>query len=550
MAVTTATIKSDGKVMNPAFELLSIDVTREFNKIPIAELKLIDGDVSKKEFRILDGDFFEPGKKIEISLKYEGRPDTEEMVFAGVVVNQGLELNRSGTTMMVEISDESVKMTSLRNNALYTGKKDSEIIKKLVEQNKLKVGSFADTKLPHEQMIQYYASDWDFVLSRAEANGQLVVANDGEVSTVRPEVSSPSLVLELGKDTIYDFDFQVNGLNQYQNVESIGWDVAKQALTKASKGKEYQIQQGNFNIKTIAEAVGGEKATLVHPVSLHPAELKAWADAQVLKSRLSLLRGWIKIPGTSKLKVGQTIEIKGVSQRFAGKNIISGLRHQVTVSDWVTLVQIGMDADWFMSQSKVVDTQAAGLLPGVNGLQVGLVVAHEKDPLNEFRVRVNIPAFDRSKGTIWARLASVDAGAERGVFFRPEIGDEVVVGFLNDDPRQAIVLGAVHSSAHQPPLAPTAKNGQKGIVTKLKYQLLFDEENETISLATSAQNHILIDEKNGMVLIEDAHGNRVEMSKEGVTMDSAKDFTITTKGDFEIAAKGNVTIGGKKVDLI
>lgn len=550
MAVTTATIKSGGKVMNPDFELLSIDVTKEFNKIPTAELKLIDGDVAKKEFRILDGDFFEPGKKIEIVLKYEGSPDKETRVFAGIVVNQGLEMNRSGTTLMVELCDEAVKMTSLRNNTLFTDKKDSEIIKKLVTEHKLDIGSFADTKLPHDQMVQYYASDWDFVLSRAEANGHLVKVSDGEISTVQPDLTPPALVLELGKDLIYDFDFQVNGLNQFKKVEAVGWDVAKQKLTTASKGKEFDVAQGNFNISNIAEAVGGETATFVHPVALHPAELKAWADAQVIKSRLSLLRGWIKIPGTGKVEVGQTIDIKGVSKRFTGRNIISGVRHQVTASDWVTHIQIGMDTSWFLPKPRRMDTQAAGLLPGVNGLQVGLVVGHEKDPLNEFRVKVNIPAFDNQKGIVWARLTSLDAGAERGVFFRPEIGDEVIVGFLNDDPRQAIVLGSVHSSANKPPLSVTAQNGQKGIITKQKYQLLFDEENETISLSTSAKNTILIDEKNGTVSLEDANGNLVELSKSGVTIECAKDLKITTKGDFEIAAKGNVTIGGKKVDLI
>lgn len=550
MAVTTATIKSNGKVMHPGYELLSIDVSKEFNKIPVAELRLIDGNVAKGEFEILDSDFFEPGKEIEIALKYEGEAAKEEKVFSGIVVNQGLELNSFGTTLMVEMMDASVKMTSVRNNALFTGKKDSEIIKTLVEKNKLKAGEMADTKLPHDEMVQYYATDWDFILSRAEANGKLVMANDGEVSVIAPAVEAPKLELELGRDNIYDFDLQLNGLNQYEKVEAVGWDMAKQKLTKPSKGKEYKVAQGNYKIPALAKAVGGEQATFLHPVSLHPAELKAWSDAQVIKSRLSLLRGWIKIPGEAKVKVGQTIEIKGVSKRFSGKNIISGVRHQVTTTNWVTHLQIGMNADWFGSQVKVVDTQAAGLLPGINGLQVGVVVAHEKDPQNEFRVRVHVPAFDPQKGTVWARLTSSDAGLDRGFYFRPEVGDEVVVGFLNDDPRQAIVLGSVHSSANKPPFSPTAENSQKGIVTKEGYRLLFDEKDKTITLSTSEKNILVIDEKKGLISMKDANGNRLEMSDEGITLESAKDFTITSKGDFEIEAKGNVKIGGKKVDLI
>lgn len=550
MAVTTAMIKSNGKVMHPGYQLLSIDVSKEFNKIPVAELRLIDGDIAKGEFEILDGDFFEPGKEIEIALKYEGEPANEETVFTGVVVNQGLELNGFGTTLVVEMSDAAVKMTSVRKNALFTGKKDSEIIRSLVDLNKLKAGIIADTKLPHAEMVQYYATDWDFILSRAEANGKLVMANDGEVSILEPKVESPKLELELGRDNIYDFDLQVNCLKQLEKVDSIAWDLAKQKLTKASKGKEYKVEQGNFDIAKLAKAVGGEQATFVHPVPLHPAELKAWADAEVIKSRLALLRGWIKIPGEPKVKVGQTIEIKGVSMRFSGKNIISGVRHQVTTTNWVTHLQIGISADGFRSQTNVVDRQAAGLLPGVNGLQVGVVVAHEDDPHKEFRVRVHVPAFDAEKGTVWARMTAGDAGLDRGIFFRPEVGDEVVIGFLNDDPRQAIVLGAMHSSANKPPIEPTAQNSQKGILTKKGYRILFDEEKETITLSTTDQNKICIDEQKKLVSVQDANGNLVEMSDKGIVIESAKDLVISSEGNFEIQAKGNVKIGGKKVDLI
>ncbi|MEM0999913.1 MAG: type VI secretion system tip protein VgrG [Bacteroidota bacterium] len=550
MPLVTATIKSDEIVMNPNFELLSIDISKEFNKIPVAELKLIEGDIARNEFTILDGGFFAPGKQVEIALKYQDDSAEEEVVFVGVVVHQGLELNRTGTTLLVEMNDAAVKMTAVRNNALFADKKDSAIIQELVQQNGLTAGIIAGTPLAHAQMVQYYASDWDFCISRAEANGHLLIADDGKISTQEPKIGAPVLQLELGRDHIFDFDLQVNGRDQLGAVESVAWDIAKQALTKPHQGEEFKLAQGDHNLDQITKVVGGEKATLVHPVALHPTELKSWADAQVVKSRLSLVRGTLQIPGTVKVKVGQTIEIKGVSERFTGKNIVSGVRHQITATGWVTSLQLGMDANWFSARTRVVDTQAAGLLPGVNGLQIGRVVAQEKDPNHEFRLKVDIPAFDRQKGAVWARLTSLDAGAERGVFFRPEVGDEVVMGFLNDDPRQAIVLGSLHSSANPPPVTPTPENGVKGLFTRKQYQLQFDEENETITLSTSAKNRIAIDEKAGCISIQDAHGNVVEMGPDGLLLDCAQDCTIKTKGDFSLDAKGNVKIAGKKVDLI
>jgi len=550
MPITTSIIKSNGTIMPATYDLLSIDVSKEFNKVPMAELKLADGNVAKGEFEILDDTFFEPGKEIEINLKWEGRPQDGETVFSGIVVNQGIELNQLGTLLTVELNDLAVKMTTTRKNGLFVNKTDDEIIRELLGKSKLKVGKIAPTKLPHAEMVQYYASDWDFILSRTEANGHLLLVDDGTVSTVEPVLAAPALSLELGRDDIYDFDLQVNGRGQLEKVESLGWDIAKQKLTKPAKGKDLVLKQGNLKTKDVAKAVGGEEATLLHPVAVHPEELKAWASAQVVKSRLSMLKGWIRIPGDPRLKVGETIEIKGVGERLSGKNIITGVRQEVNSHSWVTHLQIGMNADWLADQPNVVDRKAAGLIPGINGLQVGVVMPHEDDPDKEFRVRVHIPAFNHQKGNVWARLISGDAGLNRGIFFRPEAGDEVIVGFLNDDPRQAIILGAVHSSANQPPISPSAENSQKGIVTKAGYSLLFDEEKETITLSTSEKHTLCIDEKQKQIFLEDVSGNRIEMSQDGILIKSAKDITLASEGDFEIKATGNVKIGGQKVDLI
>ena len=161
-----------------------------------------------------------------------------------------------------------------------------------------------------------------------------------------------------------------------------------------------------------------------------------------------------------------------------------------------------------------------------------------------------IPALGSEQKIIWARLASIDAGAERGLFFRPDEGDEVVVGFLNDDPRQAIILGAMHSSLNKTPVPINEKNTQKGIFTKSNYKLLFDEEEETVTLATSNENLVKIDEKQGIISLLDKNGNKVELSKEGVVVVSAKNCEIIAEENLTLTAGNNVSIEGKKVDLI
>ncbi len=550
MSVVTATIKSEGNVMSHEYELLSIDVSKEFNKIPVAELKFIDGDAATRTFKILDNTFFEIGKKIEILLKYEGKPKDEALVFSGVVINKLLELNKLGSTLTIEMSDEAIRMNSARNNRVYLNKKDSDIIKQQIKQNKLAVGTVAPTNTTHHQMVQYYATDWDFMMSRAEANAQFVNVTNGSVAVFQPKVAKTALTLELGLHEIYDFDLQLNGTNQYKEIEAMSWDSAKQDFTKAVKGDAYELYQKTPNLAQMTTALGTEAKALLNTAHLEPTELKAWSDSEVLKTRLSLIRGWIKIPGTSKIQVGETIEIKGMSDAFSGKNIISGIRHEVTINRWTTHIQIGVEACRFSEKPAIKDTPAAGLLPAVNGLQIGVIKALDKDENNLFRVKVFIPAFGKSQSTIWARLATLDAGKQHGTFFVPQLGDEVIVGFLNDDPRHAIVLGSVYSPTNKPPIDFSQNGASKGIFTTSGYQFLLDEEAEKITIATSAKNKIVINEKEQIIQVSDANGNSIELHKNGIKLSSEKDLEISVKKNLNINANGNVSIKGKSVELI
>jgi len=56
--VVTVTILNDGSIMNPEYNVMSIDIIKEVNKIPIAQIILLDGDATKREFAISNTDFF------------------------------------------------------------------------------------------------------------------------------------------------------------------------------------------------------------------------------------------------------------------------------------------------------------------------------------------------------------------------------------------------------------------------------------------------------------------------------------------------------------
>jgi uncharacterized protein involved in type VI secretion and phage assembly len=120
------------------------------------------------------------------------------------------------------------------------------------------------------------------------------------------------------------------------------------------------------------------------------------------------------------------------------------------------------------------------------------------------------------------------------MFFRPEIGDEVVVGFLNDDPRHPVVLGMCHSSAKPSPEAVKDGNHRQGYVSREKLKLVFDDEKKTITLETPGGNKMKFSEEDKGIVLEDQNGNKITLDDSGIKIESSKDLVLQAVKDIKI----------------
>lgn len=534
--VPSIKIASDGKEVPKSIGVVSVLVSHFVNKVASARLILHDGEPSKREFQVSGEQYFAPGKEITISAGYH---DQVEVIFQGIVLRHCIKgFRHKRPVLVVECKDKAVKMTVGKKNNYYFDQTDSEILDTVLGQYSDVSGTVEQTTVQHGEMVQYYTCDWDFMLARAEVNGQLVFNKQNEVSIAKPKLSGESaLELTYGAN-LYEFDAELDAENQYGGVDSQSWDLYdfdNNSLDSIEGEAPTLDNELSIAKADLSDVIGLETYHLQHSGKLVDQELQAWADATYLRSKLSQVKGRAKFQGFANVYPGDLVNLDGLNDRFNGKVFISGVRQEITVRNWETEVKFGLDEDWFIDQMpKVGATPTSSLLPGVSGLQTGIVAQLEDDPHAEERVLVRVPLVSAGDDGVWARLATLDAGENRGTFFRPEVGDEVVLGFFNEDPRQPVILGMLHSQAKPSPVPPSDDNHEKGLVTRSEMKLLFDDDKKVITLETPGGIKITMSDDEEELKLEDMHGNIVEMNKEEVHICSMKDLRMEALGDVKI----------------
>jgi Rhs element Vgr protein len=527
--VCTIAILIEGNQIPGELHVLSVSVTNELNRIPAAIVQLRDGEASKSTFEVSNAALFLPGKKIEIKLGYRSSNDT---VFTGIIVKHSIKVRKNGGILIVDCRDSAVKMTCGPKSRYFSGKKDSDIIEELILPYSLKK-DVTPTKPALKEVTQFNATDWDFVLCRAEANGQVVIVKDGKITVAPPATGTTPVVTVHYGSTLLELDAEIDARVQSKGIQAFTWDAAGQTIVDVDAREPKVPSAGNISSGALADVIG-QPHQIRHGAHLTQPELQAWADGRLLKERLAKVRGRAKFQGFAKVDPGAIIEITGIGDRFEGKLYVSGVRQTVSNGNWETDVQVGLDPEIFARTYDLRPMPAAGLIPAVSGLHAGVVTALEGDPAGEDRIKVRVPLIDKTDEGIWARLATLDAGKNRGTFFRPDLNDEVIVGFINDDPRHPVVLGMCNSSAKPAPEPADDDNHRKGYVSRSKMKFTFDDQKKIILIETPGANRITLSEQEKGILIQDQNGNKITMDNNGVMIESTKDIILKAAKDVKV----------------
>ncbi|GAA3511939.1 hypothetical protein GCM10022393_27060 [Aquimarina addita] len=534
--IVTSRVFIEGSEVSTLYGVQSIGITNACNRIPTAILTIIDGSPADQDFKASSDAIFEPGKAIEIKAGYQG---IEATVFKGIIIKQAIKITKKNSVLIVTCKDDAFTMTLGKKNNIFYDATDSDAIEKLINDAGLTPNVIATT-FTHHELVQYQSTDWDFMMSRAQVNGAICTISDGTIHIQKPVLNDTEVMTATFGSSIFSFDAEIDARHQYQSYEANSWDYSNQEIISTTATNAGQISTGNLTESSLAKAAGNHTTRLDHSGNISSEVLQTWVDSKSTLQQLAMIRGTLQVQGNKALKAGVLIKLEGVGDRFNGKVFVGGVHHTITEGNWFTNVQIGLDPDWFTEQYDISALPASGMLPAISGLQIGVVTALEGDPDSEHRIKVKVPIINTNEEGVWARVLSLYAGENYGVQFLPEIGNEVLLGFLNDDPTQAVVLGAMYSNTHTAPIEFTDDNFEKIIMGNSEIKILLNDDTKTITLETPAGKSIMLDEDEGIIKLEDDNNNIVTLNSDGISLESGGDITLKATGD--------VTIEGNNIE--
>ena len=174
------------------------------------------------------------------------------------------------------------------------------------------------------------------------------------------------------------------------------------------------------------------------------------------------------------------------------------------------------------------DTVDAARMGRITGVVIG-VVTNNKDEEGLGRVKVRFPWLSKADESHWARIATPMAGKGYGMYYLPEVDDEVLVAFEHGDLRFPYVLGALWNGQETPP----ATN---------------DDGKNNVRLIKSRSGHLIrLNDEDGKETIEIVD----KSAKNSITFDTATNtITITTAKDITLmAAQGTIKLEAQKIEL-
>ena len=375
-------------------------------------------------------------------------------------------------------------------------------------------------------VVQYKETAWQFLCRLSAAYGEWLLY-DGQKLILGPPQGDKSKLIYGNNLHSFDMAIQVRPAK----FEAVAYDYMNHEV--------YDGQPSGIDSKAGLNDLG--KHALQKSEQFYGTQPKYWHN-QFLTNKKQLddfittrasMQGsnMIRFNGNSGnpgVQVGDTVSIQG-------KNIFS--QQDESFGDYTIISVVhhcdgqGNYSNDFISIPASVKMPPVAVRAEPQSETQSALVTDNNDPKGLGRVRVKFYWMEDGEKAPWLRIASPHGGDGKGMYFIPEVGEEVIVAFEGNSPTKPFVLGMVwHGKAK----TNFANSG-----------------NDVKALQTRSGIMIVMDDDAGSLHVADAKGNDMKMNGDGDINITSSENIVLTCGDAKIEMKkdGTINITGKEVTI-
>lgn len=485
------------------------------------------------------------GKAIKISFNNPRGNGEHFHQFNGIMTDISISRHSgSGADLVIKGYSPTILLEDGENTRSFSEKNISNIVSEVTKgKSGLEVNVNASPDIKYEFLIQYKESNYAFLTRMAAETGKWFYYDGKSLNFGNIKSAGDKLELKLGND-ISNFEMGMHAKplkfndNYYDYINNQVIKVPSSSVNVNGLdtiGKDMQSKSDNL--------FSYEPLSLPNPFVKTQSELKEFSAAK----KAATAAGLVTVSGVSynpKLCIGKKVEI--VSQELSGSKTSYGIYIVTSVTHFTDGLGAYQNRFEAISANLTYPPHNPYVHYPIFETQPAKVVKND-DSDGHGRVKVRFYWQKDNESTPWIRIVNQHAGKNKGFYFLPEVDDEVLVSFEQNNPSRPYVAGAMYHGKANHSDRKDSDNYIKTIRTVSGNEMKFydkDGEEEILIQNKDGQNEIILSLKDdGKITIKSK--NKMELHAKEILIEAEEKLTMKSK-ETSMAGQDKVAIESQK----
>lgn len=491
------------------------------------------------------------GANVQLQIKTTRRDETmdncsETLTFSGIIFGAQTQRDRIGQAAIIQVTAYSPDYLLVDNPhcASFENMTLADIIAEAVQpyRDTLTVTTNPQQTASLPYSVQYNETTYQFLSRLAQRHGEYLFYDNGQLYFGQ---TPPGKNIELYPDVDilgYSYELNMEHTNfhhaqheylKYENSEEDGYFNAQgslHSLTDSVFSHSHSIYRKE-TLQNLHSSVQ-EDAPFSHIESSTTVEGEG-AKARMATCRMRTNRADICIG--DRLTMLEYVDEDGLNQKKHEELLVIGVDYHATLDG-----HFENEVSAIPSGSTYAPYGLVDLYPVCESQRARVVDNNDPEQLGRIRVQFLWQELQGDRISPWIRITQPHGGDDKGFYFIPEIGEEVMVAFENGNGEKPYVVGTLyHGQQHPGNQWPDNSNNVKAIRTRNGHTIEIHDEGQGGFIRIydyQKENYILTYSTDEKLIKLESTGNIELYAANDIIMHAGHDITATADHDISESA--------------